>query len=120
MVSFTTAVKNGFKNAFNFSGRATRSEFWWWQLFIWLIWIGGGVTSELKSVPISLFFLVLTILILIPSLSLKIRRLHDAGHSGWCILWQLVPYIGGIIVFIMMLQSSKMENETSSESNISQ
>ena len=80
MVSFGGAIIRGFSNYFNFSGRATRAECWWWVLFAFLIGLipfAGLVT-------------------LIPNLAVTSRRLHDIGKSGWL---QILPWaIFGVAV----------------------
>lgn len=76
---FADAVSSCFKKYATFKGRARRSEFWWWQLFYCLI-------SLLSPIPFvgNLFVLA----ILLPSLAVSARRLHDIGRSGW---WLLLP-----------------------------
>ncbi len=123
MVSFTTAIKNGFKKAFDFSGRATRAEYWWWTLFELLV---TAVLVILGSIVEKLFFgelngnnvvfilgpyFIWCLIILIPCLSLKFRRLHDSGYSGWYLLWYLVPYIGAIPIFLATIGSSEHDNK---------
>lgn len=94
-------------NYSNFKGRASRSEFWYFAL----------VSSLLFAIPdtISLFYLCkgeittsilfssLELLIFVPVLALIIRRLHDVGKSGWCILFSLIPVVGGIIMFVWLI-----------------
>lgn len=112
-MSFAGAIQSGFKNYFNFRGRASRSEFWYWVLFTVLI---GLVASTVESViwpaeeftgdwmqeiaslsaqptPLSNF---LSFALLIPNLSMAARRFHDAGFSGKWLLLQLVPLGYGI------------------------
>ena len=48
---------------------------------------------------------------IIPTLSLFVRRLHDGGYSAWALLWCLIPYIGGLIIFVLSLSSSDMDNK---------
>ena len=73
-VGFGEAISRGFKNYFNFNGRATRAEYWWWVLFNFLVGL----------IPIVNW--VSWIIFLIPNISLTTRRLHDIGKTGW---WQL-------------------------------
>lgn len=100
-----------------FEGRARRSEYWGYQLFQFiaimaLIFLGlmldftvGGVTFEVadESLPyITATFLVLYILgTFLPSLAITVRRMHDVGISGWVYLVSLVPYIGGLVIFVI-------------------
>ena len=86
-VSFPEAVKLAFKNFFNFSDRSSRSEYWYFTLFIILIVIGSTFLAALM--PNEVFAIILPIgyiVCLIPSLSLGVRRLHDIDRRGWYIL----------------------------------
>ncbi|NWG24234.1 MAG: DUF805 domain-containing protein [Pseudorhodoplanes sp.] len=99
-MNFQDAVKSGFKNYINFTGRAARSEFWYWVLFSV---IGGILFASADAVvfpendqsPLaSIFHLAL----LLPSLAIGARRLHDIDRTGW---WQLLELtIVGIFVLI--------------------
>ena len=115
MVSFLTAIKNGFKKTFKFSGRATRAEYWWWQLFYFILIISTsfifgplGEATGIKEFSLVSFFVI--IITWLPSFSLLVRRLHDAGHSGWNVLLNLVP-LANILVFIYTLSESVPDNE---------
>lgn len=117
--TFGQAVSRFFKKYATFSGRASRSEFWWVQLFIWLlnlvpaILISVGLASSSTATGdvvfsgVAIFGMVLSAIIglgvIIPSLAITWRRLHDANLSGWFYLLILVPGVGSIIIFILML-----------------
>jgi uncharacterized membrane protein YhaH (DUF805 family) len=98
-VSFGVAISTGVSKLFDFTGRASRSEFWWFYLFLLLIWLpivfvalSAGVSREVMQVAGYLFFGV--------ALSgVGARRLHDTNRSGW---WQLLMLtgIGGIALVI--------------------
>lgn len=98
-----------------FSGRATRSEYWFFYLFNLLATFG----IFLINLPFLCFgdeYLFLGILVIlyilyligmiVPNLSVGVRRLHDSGKSGWFMLFSLIPYVGGIIYFIFCLLGS--------------
>lgn len=108
-VSFEEAVRSALQqNYCNFSGRASRSEFWWYVLFTFLVsvvigWI-GFVSRDLGNVINTLVGLAL----LLPGLGLSVRRLHDTGRSGWWILINLIPVVGNIIYLVWMCQDSQM------------
>ena len=118
MVSFATAVKNGYKNAFNFLGRATRAEYWWWVLFNYLVFMGAvglgflfaQIDTNNEALPPLIFGCVFFINF-IPSLAVTVRRLHDTGRSAWELLWNLIPYVGDLIIFIYTLCSSGPDNK---------
>ncbi|MBQ1518871.1 MAG: DUF805 domain-containing protein [Ruminococcus sp.] len=120
------AVKLFFKNYANFSGRSTRSEYWWVvcfeiifivialfiMTFLYRISSTGVTNSNVSgngkvggiAAGIFLIFLLLAGLgLVIPGLSLGVRRLHDTGKSGMMYLLCLVPYIGSIILFIIFI-----------------
>ena len=88
-----TAILNGYRNFFNFQGKATRSEFWYFYLF-WIITYFIAIGSE------NIFFIIISLISLIPSYSVQVRRLHDIGKSGWNIFIYFIPIIGIIFFFI--------------------
>ena len=72
------------RKSFVYSGRASRSDFWWWYLFVLVSQISLAVSVPTASAVLSFLYLPAT-------LSLQVRRIHDVGHSGW---WMLVPLVG--------------------------
>ena len=102
-VSFGGAIKLFFVNYVNFRGRSTASEYWWAFLFTSLVslctsWI--PVVGELVALGI-----------LLPGLSLGIRRLHDTGKSWTYILMGLIPIAGAIILIIQYSKASDVDNK---------
>ena len=85
----------------DFSGRATRSEYWWFFLAVLL---GEAVTSLIAPKVYALFAL----LTLLPLIAVGARRLHDTNRSGWLQLLGLVPF-GIIVVIIFLAQQSRPE-----------
>ena len=75
----------------DFSGRAARSEYWWFVLCEILIL---GIASLISDTLPGLFALALVL----PALAVGARRLHDTGRSGWWLLLMLVPFIGGLFL----------------------
>lgn len=98
-MTFKISVATCFCKYVNFQGRASRSEFWWFTLFVFLVCfiaiIVDGVTDP--SIVQSIAGLVL----FLPSLSVQVRRLHDTDKSGWWSLLGLIPLIGNIFLLIM-------------------
>ena len=98
-----TSTKTCFSKYATFSGRASRSEFWFFQLFIILVSIAILIIDVMilgysidDKTPISSIF---TLIMLIPSIAVVCRRLHDINLSGW---WQLLYFtIIGIILLIV-------------------
>jgi uncharacterized membrane protein YhaH (DUF805 family) len=94
----------------DFSGRARRKEYWMFYLIHVLILLGfvGLFTAFLGNGdgPVSAFMILYGIYVLgtfIPTLAVTVRRLHDTGKSGAMILVTLIPFIGGIWLFILMV-----------------
>lgn len=102
-MTFTEAIKTCFSKYADFNGRATRSEYWWYVLFLVLVSV---VLSEI-STTLSIIFTVGTLL---PSLAVGARRLHDTNRSGWLLLLNLIPVVGWLIVLYFVLQEAKEPN----------
>mgnify|MGYP001432298102 FL=1 len=102
-MDFQTSIKTCFNKFAVFSGRASRSEFWFFVLFGFL----GGVITSIIDVMILGYpfeengpiYLIFSVALIVPSLSVAARRLHDINKSGW---WQLlwITLIGGILLII--------------------
>jgi uncharacterized membrane protein YhaH (DUF805 family) len=133
--SFGQAVKRFFKNYAKFSGRASRSEYWWATLFVALVQLipyalliigvimiiveastdpygfagpsGGSIAlTAIGGSLMGLFWLA----IIVPTIAMSWRRLHDAGFAGPFYLLSLT-YVGGIVVFVMTLMPPKPEGQ---------
>ena len=87
--------------ALNFNGRSSRSEYWWMFL------ISGLASAVLSSIPI--IGGLASLAILVPTVAVSIRRLHDIGKSGWYMLMGLIPVAGFIIMLIFYCQHSQPE-----------
>ena len=114
-MNFGSAIKSGFNGYFNFSGRSSRSEFWWWLLFYNILAAGNfpaliflldqlpaymnNFLFEDENVIVVLFFII-PVGLLLPSLAVQVRRLHDLDRSGWWILISLIPLVGAIILLV--------------------
>lgn len=99
-MNFGEAVQSGFANYVNFSTRASRSEYWYWVLFVVLVnivlaLVERAVFGNLHWSPLTNIF---SLAIFLPSLGLAVRRLHDIGRTGWWVLLSLIPLIGSIIL----------------------
>ncbi len=99
-MTFQESIRVCFTKYFDFSGRATRSEYWWFFLFLVLGGLLGGVLSPIAS---GLF----TLATLVPSIAVATRRLHDTRRSGWWQLIILVPLLGIIVLLVFMAQEGK-------------
>ena len=102
-MTFGQSIKTCFSKYADFSARASRSEFWWWVLFTFLVSAGLGMISEIVA---GLFSLAT----LLPYLAVGARRLHDTDRSGWWQLLSLIPIIGWIVLLIWFVQEAKEPN----------
>lgn len=101
-----------------FTGRASRSEFWWWFLALALVMlvtrlIDGAVIApmlgflafqEEAGQPLSM---LVALGALLPNIAVGIRRLHDTGRVGWWLLIGLIPIIGGLVLLYFYVQPSE-------------
>ena len=97
-MSFTEAISSAFSKYADFSGRARRSEFWFFTLFCFII------SVLLTFIGLSWIFAIATI---IPSLSITWRRMHDIGKSGAYSLLAFIPVVGWILVLIWCCTDSQ-------------
>ena len=122
MQNMKAAVRSVLSNYATFSGRASRPEFWWWILAIFLLgfliqlldafivapMLGFEPSDENAGQPLSLIF---SLAILIPAIAVAVRRLHDAGKSGWWLLLSFVPIIGTLILLWFYTRPSDGPND---------
>ena len=116
-MSFVEAVRSGFNNYANFSGRALRSEYWWWVVFVWIAGIIASIIDralgwsiyettmygvQQSSGPVAA---IVSLAVLIPGLAVLVRRLHDTDRSGWWFWLVLIPIIGWIVLIIFLASS---------------
>lgn len=120
----------------SFQGRATRSEFWWYALFIFIVnsvinilgsvitgaslmstfspdslsEFGGGLLGGVGTIIFMIIGLIVWLYFLCPSIGVIVRRLHDTGRSGWWYWIILVPFVGGLVLFIFTLLGSEPQD----------
>jgi uncharacterized membrane protein YhaH (DUF805 family) len=104
-VTFAEAVRSGFDHYAKFDGRASRPAFWWWFLFGILVGIGANIIDLILGTW-GIVNGLAALALLLPNLSVSIRRLHDTDHSGWWVLIALLPIIGFIVLLIFYLRQS--------------
>lgn len=97
------------QNYKGFDGRARRKEYWMFTLINGIIYLLLALLMNVAD-ALSIIFLLYYLGVLIPSIAVTIRRLHDIGKSGWWILISFIPIVGGIILFIFTLLDSQMES----------
>lgn len=105
-MSFLEAVKVCSSKAFEFKGRARRSEYWWWTLFVSILYLAASLCEKLvpdTSRVLTLLFIFAYIAAALfcgfATLAVTIRRLHDTGHSGW---WYGAFLIAEVVWSIVM------------------
>ncbi len=107
-VPFSEAVQRALTvNYCNFNGRSSRSEFWWYVLFTFVL---GCVISIAFCWSDTIEYIVsgiVNLALLLPGLGLAVRRLHDTDRSGWWVLINLVPLVGWIIFVYFTVQDSQ-------------
>ncbi len=116
-VSFSQAIQMGFNNYVNFNGRSSRSEYWWWCLFTFII---GAVLGAINGwVNIQWLIGLVNLALLLPGLGLSVRRLHDINKSGWWIFIALIPLVGAILLIYWFVQPSNPgDNQYGPEPNV--
>lgn len=124
-VSFVAAIKRAFSNYCVFTGRASRSEYWWFALFTYIIGVllsiptissameminAASQNGAMAAMPSPNAFTYIaqlwSVAILLPSWGLLFRRLHDTGRSGWNCLWVLLPLVGVIVLLVFLCSPS--------------
>ena len=98
-----------FKRFADFSGRSRRSAYWYYMLFNVLALIVAVGIDSLIGYPI--VYGLYALVSLVPGLAVAVRRLHDTGRSGWWLLISLVPLVGLILIYFLVLDSQPGENK---------
>ena len=106
------AVVSVLPNWNNFSGRACRSEFWYFILVVYLIQVIISIIEiatgmvDIESAEMGILSIIFTLLLFVPSLSVTARRLQDRGWSGW---WQLLylTIVGGLVIVVLNILPAK-------------
>ena len=120
-MSLGESLTSVFNKYATFTGRARRSEYWWFtvcyyalgfifniaQLGMYVQLMSGEMSYNEPSYTIMLMVSVIIGLgLFLPALAVTVRRLHDIGKSGWNLLWSVIPIVGVIMVLVWMCQDS--------------
>lgn len=93
----------------DFSGRSRRKEYWMFILFYLIFYVVISIIDSIMgTIILSVVFLLA---MLVPSISVAARRLHDTGRSGWWQLITLIPLIGAVVLIVFLTQDGHDENE---------
>jgi len=99
-----------------FSGRARRAEYWYFALFSFIIsillWVIGAFLAKISGLPwMALLGFIYMIAIILPSIAVSVRRLHDTDRSGWWVLIGFVPVVSLILLYFMVIDGNPAENK---------
>ncbi len=108
---FIDPIKNQYAD---FQGRTTRKEYWMFILVYVLIYIPLAIVTEMLNLQIIGF--VFSLAVIVPSIAIAARRLHDIGKSGWWQLISLIPLVGTIILIVWLATKSEGDNTYGSSS----
>lgn len=92
----------------DFSDRATRAEYWWFYLFVIIAYVVASIVDSILGLsgtvgPYGLIASLLMLALLVPSIAVGARRLHDTDRSGWWLLIGLIPLIGAIVLLVFFV-----------------
>jgi len=116
-MSFQDAVRTCLQMKYaDFNGRARRSEFWFFVLFSVIAGIVANILNAILHLPSSgtgttLLGSLLNLALLVPSLAVGARRLHDTGRSGWWLLLWFAIIVGWIVLLVFYIQDSQPQNK---------
>ena len=99
------------KNYTNFSGRARRKEYWFFVLSQFCLLLIAVIIDTILFDDISLFYILVSLGLFLPSLAVAVRRLHDTDRSGWFILISLIPIIGLIVIYWLASDTKLAPNQ---------
>jgi uncharacterized membrane protein YhaH (DUF805 family) len=98
VMGFADSITSGFNKYVTFSGRAARSEYWYWTLFTIIASVVAGIIDEIIFIGIDIVGTLVSLGLLLPSVAVGVRRLHDIERSGW---WLLIGLTGiGLVLLI--------------------
>lgn len=97
-MDFATAIKTCFSKYVTFSGRASRSEYWYFALFTVILMVIASVIDT--AIGLEVFGLIVALALLLPTFAVAARRLHDRDKSAWWLLLYLLPLIGPVIMLV--------------------
>jgi len=107
-MSFQDAVRTALTAKYaTFSGRARRSEFWFYVLFQAIVLVVAQLLDRIIPGDFPIVYSIAGLALLVPFIAAAVRRLHDTGRSGWWFLLNLVPFVGAIVLIVFYAQDSK-------------
>jgi uncharacterized membrane protein YhaH (DUF805 family) len=103
-MDFQTAVRTCFQKYATIAGRARRSEYWWFVLFIFAGNIVLGLVDQIVFGSAQVLSGIFGLATLVPSVCVAGRRLHDTGRSAWWLLLIVIPLIGFLVLLWWFVQ----------------
>lgn len=104
-MNFQNAVKICLTKFVDIKGRASRSEYWWFVLFAIIVNFIAYLINDN-------FQIIVSVILLVPLISVTVRRLHDSDTSGWWWFITFIPLIGGLIIlYFMIIEGTKGPND---------
>jgi uncharacterized membrane protein YhaH (DUF805 family) len=103
-MNFQQAVATCFAKYVDFSGRASRPEYWWFILAYVVLAVVSGFIHQYV-------YLIVVLAFILPILAVGARRLHDVGRSGWWLLIGLIPLVGLVLLYFAVQPSAPESNQ---------
>ncbi|MEN3977285.1 DUF805 domain-containing protein [Emcibacter sp. SYSU 3D8] len=104
-MDFQTAVRTVLQQKYaDFTGRAPRSEYWWWVLAYMIVYIGAAIVGSILGRIGNFLPMLVVLAVIVPTIAVGVRRLHDLDKSGWWLLIGLVPFVGALILIYFFVQ----------------
>ena len=100
-MTFEQSVATCLRKYATFEGRASRSEYWWFQLLLFLLSVAGSLLGTFAETLGGLVLLAVVLGLFVPNLAVTVRRMHDVGWSGWWLLLIWVPF--GVLAFYAIM-----------------
>ena len=117
MMSFMDATKSCLQQYVGFSGRASRSEYWFAYLSFMVAVVGMLILTIISAFIIDVLATLMGLLTFglyiggfLPLLAVSVRRLHDLGKSGWMMLVMFIPFVGGILLLVWFVSDGEAAN----------
>ena len=104
-MGFLTSLKVCHTKYADFEGTASRSEYWWFYLYTWLL-------IPFCFIPyVQILFIIIALTTVIPYMAVAVRRMHDLNYSGWRILWGLIPLLGSILLIVWYSKEGNLNKD---------
>jgi uncharacterized membrane protein YhaH (DUF805 family) len=106
-MTFGQAIETCFRKYADFTGFATRSEYWWWTLFTVLVSLGCSILDA--AAHLGFVSTLWSLATLLPTLAVGVRRLRDAGYAWGYLFLALIPLVGAIILIVLLCKPSRRD-----------